>query len=56
MEDTNLEGANLEITNLTNAKLSYAIVDKEWFEKLDNWRTLGKEEIKEMKNLLLSLK
>jgi uncharacterized protein YjbI with pentapeptide repeats len=46
LQGANLIGANFKEANLQNADLENAIVGEDWFEKLEAWGVLGKEEIK----------
>lgn len=43
----NIENATLEGTNLSGASLDELMVGMSWFEKLEKWKVIGREEITE---------
>lgn len=46
LQSASPQGANLQGANLQRANLQGVIVHKNWFEKLEEWKVIGREEIK----------
>jgi BTB/POZ domain-containing protein KCTD9 len=53
LDAANLKEINFQGVNLQGVNLHHAIVDKDWFEKLELWKIEGIEEIKEKYEITL---